>query len=105
MLKSPDAVARATVFTPEVADRSMYEAWCASKDVSTGQPAEMVIAWKLAKIIHERPGAVIRALRGQVMTGKQGLVPRVDRIVEANASITFQVDDGGVRRAVFVEQQ
>jgi len=101
-LRSPDAIAREMVFTPEVKDRSPYEAWLASKGVSTPDSPEMVIAWQLAKVIHVRPTALIRALRGQ-QGDTAGLVERVQRIVEANPSIEFQVDETGVQRTVFTE--
>ena len=100
MLVSPDQTARNTVFDDVVADRRPFETWLATKAVSTPENAEMVIAWKLSRIIGVTPSQMIRALRGQQGL-PAGLVARVERLVAANPTIEFS-DDAGLRRTVFV---
>lgn len=93
-----DAEAIKTSFSSAVplADQREYENSLDSSSTSTPHSPEMVIAWRLSRILGENPTKVIRSLRNQ--RGQSlDLVKRLERIVENNPTLRF-VADGRVRR-------
>ncbi len=78
------------------AEQREYENWLDSSSTSTPHSPEMVIAWRLSRILGENPTKVIRSLRNQ-RGQSPDLIRRLERIVENNPTLRF-VADGRVRR-------
>ena len=76
-------------------EQRIYEVWMHSPSVFSSNPAETILAFKIAKQVQHPASRVLKALRGQPGLD-EGLVRDVEAFVENEPNLIF-VDDGPQR--------
>jgi hypothetical protein len=71
-----------------IEDRRRYEAWLHSPSVYGPDPQELILAYKIARVLHAVPSKALKALRG-VAGVDADLVERIEQFVADDANLSF----------------
>jgi hypothetical protein len=69
-------------------EKRRYDAWIHSPTVSSSDPQEMIIAFKISRLLKLVPSKVLKALRGREGVDTQ-TISLVEAFVESEADLTY----------------